>query len=159
MVSMDDDYYKYPAGSPEHYAAYDWHLIATGGLDVAVPGDPQASYEIDCAYELACERGYDDWYESLYQKHVEEQARWWGARGIQLAEDLLGCPESWLGGDWLPSHLAERALRLLLPGRGVTQGRGCGLPDAQAEGTRPPRARTGRPGSGEPVKGACGVPA
>ena len=107
MASMDDDCYKYPAGSPEHYAAYERHFTATGGLDDAVPGDPRASYEIDNAYELACERGYDEWYESQYQKHVEEQARWWDARGIQLAEDLLGCPEDWLGGDWRRDQLAD----------------------------------------------------
>ena len=45
--------------------------------------------------------------ESPYQKHVEEQARWWRARGIQLAEDLLECPEDWLGGGRWRDQLAD----------------------------------------------------
>lgn len=98
-MDADDDYFRYPVGSPEHYAAYEKHFTALGGIGFAVPGDPEASYEVDNACELAYERGYDGWYESLYQQHVEEGARWWRARGVQLAEDLLGDPGSWLGED------------------------------------------------------------
>jgi hypothetical protein len=82
MFSMDDDYYRYPVGSPEHYAAYEKWFIATGGVGAAIPGDdPQASYEIDNAYELAAER-YDE-SEDMYRHQLEEEAeadRWWRAR-------------------------------------------------------------------------------
>lgn len=44
---MDDDYYRYPVGSPEHYAAYEKYFIAMGGIGFAIPGDPEASYEAD----------------------------------------------------------------------------------------------------------------
>jgi hypothetical protein len=89
---MDDDYHRYPVGSPEHYAAYERHFTATGGIHAVVPGDPQASYEVEHAYELAAAR-YDEC-EYLYQRHVEEGARWWRARGVQLAEGLLDDPRA-----------------------------------------------------------------
>src|ERR1700678_4112922 len=53
---MDDTYYRYPVGSQEHYAAYERYFISNDGIDAAVPGNPQASYEADNAYELAYER-------------------------------------------------------------------------------------------------------
>jgi hypothetical protein len=98
---MDDDYYRYPAGSPEHYAAYEKNFIATGGIGAVVPGDPQASYEVENAYELAAAR-YD-----AYQEYLDGAAGWWGALGVQVAEDLLDDPESWLGEDWWQTLTAE----------------------------------------------------
>ena len=53
---MSDDYYWYPVGGPEHRAAYEEHVIALEGIDAAVPGNPQASYEVDNAWELAYDR-------------------------------------------------------------------------------------------------------
>ena len=96
MVSMDDDYYRYPVGSRQHYAAYEKYFIATDGIGAAVPGDPEASYEVDNAYELAYEREN----EYLARQAAEEDARWWRERGIQIAEDLLRDPQGWLGEDW-----------------------------------------------------------
>lgn len=93
---MDDAYCRYPAGSREHYAAYEKEFSANGGIDAAVPGDPEASYEVDNAWELAYERET----EALEQQHIEEHARWWGNRGIQVAESLVDDPQSWLGADW-----------------------------------------------------------
>lgn len=90
---MDDDYYRYPAGSPEHYAAYEKKFIATDGIDAVVPGDPQASYEIENSYELAAER-YD-----AYQAYLDEVASRWRALGVQVAQELLD-DEGWLGEDW-----------------------------------------------------------
>jgi hypothetical protein len=52
---MDSAYYETPAGSPEHYAAYEREFNATPGALYAFPDDPQASYEVDNAYELAYE--------------------------------------------------------------------------------------------------------
>lgn len=53
---MDDAYYRYRAGSGEHYAAYEKEFIARYGIGFPFPDDPRASYEADNAYELACER-------------------------------------------------------------------------------------------------------
>lgn len=53
---MDADYYRYPVGTPEHYAAYEQEFWAYYGLGYPFPDDPRASYEVDNAYELA----YDD---------------------------------------------------------------------------------------------------
>ena len=102
---MDDDYYTYPVGSPEHYAAYEKHFTATGGIHAVFPGDPQASYEVENAYELAAER-YDPC-EDGYRWHLEEGEWWWNQQGVQLAHDLLDDPESWLGDDWWQTHIAE----------------------------------------------------
>jgi hypothetical protein len=62
----------------------------------AIPGDAQASYEVDNACELAYERQN----EYLAQQAAEEDAQWWRERGIHIAEDLLRDPEGWLGEDW-----------------------------------------------------------
>ena len=100
---MDDAYDTCPVGSLEHCAAYEKQFIALDGIGAAIPGDPQASYEADYAYELAYEREN----EYLYQEHVEENAKWWRARWIQVAGDLLGDPRSWLGEDWWQSRIGE----------------------------------------------------
>jgi hypothetical protein len=47
-----DDAYRYPVGSRRHYAGYEKRFSSLSGIDAAVPGDPQASYEADFAYEL-----------------------------------------------------------------------------------------------------------
>lgn len=56
---MDDEYYRYQAGHPKQYAAYEKEFHA-GGIDPTgdpeIDSDPEASYEIDNAYELAYER-------------------------------------------------------------------------------------------------------
>lgn len=63
---MSGDYHRYPPGSPHHYAAYE-KAFSAGDVDpVDVPEieeDPEASYEIDNAWELA------------YDRRVEEGAR------------------------------------------------------------------------------------
>ena len=104
---MDDAYYQYPVGSPEHYAAYEKEFNA-GGIDPvddpSIASDPRAMYEIDNAYELAYERET----EHLEQQHIEAQAKWWTDRGIQVADTLLDTPRGWLGEDWYQrSRLAE----------------------------------------------------
>ncbi len=53
---MDSAYYEAPTGSPERYAAYEKEFATWNGLGFPVPGDPEVSYEIDNAWELA----YDD---------------------------------------------------------------------------------------------------
>jgi hypothetical protein len=58
-TAMNDDYYRYPSGSPQHYAAYEQafnagETAATGNPDIDT--DPRASYYIDNAWEL----GYSD---------------------------------------------------------------------------------------------------
>lgn len=73
-MAMDDDYYRYPAGSPEHYAAYEKEFNA-GGIDPAddpeVAGDPETMYEIDNAWELA--RGWDEYADAMYEESVSEE--------------------------------------------------------------------------------------
>lgn len=101
---MDDAYYRSPVGSPEHYAAYEKEFTAQGGIDAAVPGDVEASYEVDNAWELA----YDRMVEEGGRQAAEEQGRWWADRGIQVSDDLVDDPHSWLGEDWYQrSRLAE----------------------------------------------------
>lgn len=117
---MDDDYYRYPVGSPEHDAAYEKYFIAMGGIGFAIPGDPKASYEVDNAAELAYARGYDGWYESLYQQHVEERAQWWRARGVQLAEDLLDHPGAGWGRNCRAPRLGNPAGRRTIRGSWTT---------------------------------------
>ena len=60
--SAQDDYFRYPTGSPEHYEAYKKAFAREGGTGFPVPDapvlvgvldDPRASYEADNAYELA----------------------------------------------------------------------------------------------------------
>jgi hypothetical protein len=53
---MGDDYYRYPVGGVEHYAAYKKAFEAARGDGFTVPDDPWESYEIDNAYELAALR-------------------------------------------------------------------------------------------------------
>jgi len=48
-IRMGDDYYRHRVGSREHYAAYEKQFLALNGVDAAIPGDPEASYEIDHA--------------------------------------------------------------------------------------------------------------
>lgn len=55
---MDRAYYEAPAGSPEHYAAYEKEFTETGGVGFPVPDSPEDSYEVDNAYELAYERWF-----------------------------------------------------------------------------------------------------
>ena len=55
---MDRAYYQAPAGSPEHYAAYAKEFAETGGAGFPVPASAEDSYEVDNAYELACERWF-----------------------------------------------------------------------------------------------------
>ena len=55
---MDHAYYEAPAGSPEHYAAYEKEFTETGGAGFPVPDSPEDSYEVDNACELACERWF-----------------------------------------------------------------------------------------------------
>jgi hypothetical protein len=50
---MNSDYYTLPAGTPEHYAAYEELFRAADGTGFPVPGDPRASYEIDHSWEIA----------------------------------------------------------------------------------------------------------
>jgi hypothetical protein len=110
-VPVDDAYYRYPAGSPEHYAAYQKEFTASDGIDAAVPGDVEASYEADNAWELAYERQNEE----LERQDVEEQARWWADRGIQVADELLDDPQRWLGDDWYRSireHSSEPEIEL-----------------------------------------------
>jgi hypothetical protein len=52
---MDDAYYRYPAGSSEHYEAYKKEFIEQHGIGYPFP-DVWSSYEVDNAYELAWER-------------------------------------------------------------------------------------------------------
>jgi hypothetical protein len=52
-TAIDSDYYRYPIGTPEHYAAYAKEFEANYGIGYPVPGSPRASYEADFAYELA----------------------------------------------------------------------------------------------------------
>jgi hypothetical protein len=56
---MDSAYYEAQTGSPEHYAAYEKEFNA-GGIDrfgdPVIDADPEASYEIDNAWELAWDR-------------------------------------------------------------------------------------------------------
>jgi hypothetical protein len=93
---MDDAYHRYPVGSPEHYAAYEKEFTAQDGIGAAVPGDPEASYEADNAYELAYEREN----EYLERQNAAEHAKWMADQGIQAAETLLDDPQRWLGDDW-----------------------------------------------------------
>ncbi len=53
---MDDAYYRYPAGSSEHYEAYKKEFIEQGGAGYPFPDDAWSSYEVENAYELAWER-------------------------------------------------------------------------------------------------------
>jgi hypothetical protein len=105
---MEADYFRYPIGSPEHFAAYERYFNSLGGIGFAFPDDLEASYEADFACELASERAYGGWCESGYRQYVEEGARWWRDRGVQVAQDSLGDPRSWLGGDWSRSRITER---------------------------------------------------
>jgi hypothetical protein len=74
----DDAYYRYPAGSAEHYAAYEKAFAADDGVTFPFPDDPYASYEADHAYELA--------YESL----EDEDGGWFSP---PLRPDFLPHPE------------------------------------------------------------------
>jgi hypothetical protein len=89
---MDPNYHRYVVGSPEHDAAYEEEFFRLDGIGAAIPGDPQASYEVDFAVELAWERGYDEWADSGYQKHAEEQTRWWRERGSRSRTTLSTTP-------------------------------------------------------------------
>jgi hypothetical protein len=71
------------------------------------PGDPESSYEADFAGELANARWDDEMCDSGYQQWVEESARRWRARGVQIAEDLVDEPGSWLDGDWWQSRIPD----------------------------------------------------
>jgi hypothetical protein len=53
---MDDDRLRYPIGSKEHYAAYEKEFTTDGGIGYPFRDDPQGSYEVDYAYELAFDR-------------------------------------------------------------------------------------------------------
>ena len=53
---MDEDYFRYPTGSKEHYAAYEKEFTAYGGIGYPFPKDALGSYEVDYAYELAFDR-------------------------------------------------------------------------------------------------------
>jgi hypothetical protein len=50
---MDDAYYRYPAGSTEHWEAYLKEFKQCHGIGYVFPDDAWASYEVDNAYELA----------------------------------------------------------------------------------------------------------
>jgi hypothetical protein len=106
-MDADDDYFRYPVGSPEHYAAYERYFRSMDGIGFVFPGDPESSYEVDFAVELANERWDDEMCDSGYRQHMQEQAEWWRARGVQIAEDLVGDPGSWLDGDWWRSHIPD----------------------------------------------------
>jgi len=97
-MGSDDDYRRYPPGSPEHYKGHARKFGADHGIDgaYALQDEPEDSY--DAFYDAAL--GYELQGERLYRQEAEEAARWWRDRGIQLAEDLLDDPESWLGYDW-----------------------------------------------------------
>jgi hypothetical protein len=66
---MDPAYYQAPAGSPEHYAAYEKEFTETGGALFPVPDSPEDSYEVDNAYELAYER----WFAANEPQEAEPQ--------------------------------------------------------------------------------------
>ena len=53
---MSSDHLRYPIGSKEHYAAYEKKFIADRGIGYPFSNDPQDSYEVDYAYELAFDR-------------------------------------------------------------------------------------------------------
>jgi hypothetical protein len=106
-MDADDDYFRYPVGSPEHYAAYERYFHSKDGIDCVFPGDPESSYEADFAGELANASWDDEMCNSGYQQWVEESARWWRARGVQIAEDLVDEPGSWLDGDWWQSRIPD----------------------------------------------------
>jgi hypothetical protein len=52
-MDSDSDYFRYPVGSPEHYAAYAKEFGANHGIGYVYPDNPGASYVVDHAYELA----------------------------------------------------------------------------------------------------------
>ena len=52
-LDSDSDYFRYPVGSPEHYAAYAKEFGANHGIGYVYPDNPAASYVVDHAYELA----------------------------------------------------------------------------------------------------------
>lgn len=70
---MDPAYYTAPAGSPEHYAAYEKEFEANHGLGFVFEDDPEASYEVDNAAELAYERWFEE-YELAQDRLAEEAA-------------------------------------------------------------------------------------
>ena len=53
---MDDNHLRYPIGSKEHYAAYEKEFTTDSGIGYPFHDDPQGSYEVDYAYELAFDR-------------------------------------------------------------------------------------------------------
>jgi hypothetical protein len=57
---MDSDDYRYPIGSPQHYAAYAKEFKADYGIGYPVSSSPRASYEADYAYELAFDADQHD---------------------------------------------------------------------------------------------------
>ena len=106
-MDAHDDYYRYPVGSPGHYAAYERYFHSTDGIGFVFPGDPESSYEVDFAGELANASWDDEMCNSGYQHGLEETARWWRARGVQIAEDLVDDPGSWLDGDWWQRRIPD----------------------------------------------------
>jgi hypothetical protein len=89
-------------------AVHERRFDSLGGICCPFPHDAQASHEVDFALELSGERGYDQWRESLYQEHVEEGARWWRDRRVQVAEHLTDAPWTWLGDDaWREARIED----------------------------------------------------
>jgi hypothetical protein len=41
-MDADDDYFRYPVGSPKHYAAYEKYFKSQHGIDCVFPGDPES---------------------------------------------------------------------------------------------------------------------
>lgn len=66
-VAVAPDYYRRAPGSAEHREAYRQRFAAADGTSFAHP-DPDLSYEIDNADELAAERHYEDQAERHYRE-------------------------------------------------------------------------------------------
>jgi len=102
------DYHRYPIGSKEHDAAYEKEFTTDAGIGYPFPNDPQDSYEVDYAYELA------------FDRYAEAGAPDGG--DLETACIRLRAGEAWQDNDlvfcqrdgtpWKPDHMSKRFKRL-----------------------------------------------
>jgi hypothetical protein len=102
---MDSDDYRYPTGSPKHYAAYAKEFEADYGIGYPSPDSPRASYEADYAYELA----WDDYATYGGDRYAAPEA------GGDADEKGPWVPLLNEEGNWIPDPVRDEACRDPLP--------------------------------------------